>query len=258
MKNQQVICITGMHRSGTSLMASWLEICGLKIHDGSVWGSGPGNLKGHFEDKDFVDLHDSAIKSKDSASRGWILFPKKTIFFKSDEHFSRALELVEIRNAKYNIWGWKDPRTSLFLEHWKKILPSLKVIMLWRPCPEVIHSLIRRSRKTTIPIMKIGFIKSLRLWKSYNTLLLEYKKKHYQDTLLFSLKSIVNSDREVLNHINSEFQTKLDYTPIETIFDRELLIHDRISNYHQIFCRYFGSESLEKKLADFSEHLGVA
>jgi hypothetical protein len=49
---------------------------------------------------------------------------------------------------------------------------------------------------------------------------------------------------------------ELDYTPLETIFDRELLTNDRISNYHRIFCRYFGGESLEKELDDFSEHLG--
>jgi hypothetical protein len=104
--------------------------------------------------------------------------------------------------------------------------------------------------------MKIGFIKSFRLWKSYTRLLIEYKKKYYQETLLFSLKSIVNSDHEVLSRINSEFQMELDYTPLETIFDRELLTNDRISNYHRIFCRYFGGESLEKELDDFSEHLG--
>jgi hypothetical protein len=256
MKSPKVICITGMHRCGTSLLASWLERCGLSIHNGSYWGPGPGNPKGHFEDKDFVALHDSAIKAEDSASKGWIVFPQKPFFFKSDEHISQAFSLIEVRNAKYAIWGWKDPRTSLFLEHWKKIVPSLKVIMLWRPCTEVIYSLIRRSRQTTIPIMKIGFIKSFRLWKSYTRLLIEYKKKYYQETLLFSLKSIVNSDHEVLSRINSEFQMELDYTPLETIFDRELLTNDRISNYHRIFCRYFGGESLEKELDDFSEHLG--
>jgi hypothetical protein len=257
MKNQQVICITGMHRSGTSLMASWLHICGLQIHDGSVWGPGPGNPKGHFEDKDFVDLHDSAIKSENPASRGWIIFPQRPLFFKSSEQLTRALELVKVRNAKYEIWAWKDPRTSLFLEHWKKLLPSLKVIVLWRPCTDVVNSLIRRSQLTTTSIMKIGFIRSLRLWKSYNRLLIEYKRKYNRDTPLFSLKSIVNNDREVFNHINSKFQTKLDYTPIETIFDRKLLTHDGISTYHRMFCRYFGCQSIENKLADFSEHPGA-
>jgi hypothetical protein len=255
MQDQLVICITGMHRSGTSLTASWLERCGLKIHDGSVWGSGPGNPKGHFEDKDFVALHNSAIKSENSASKGWILFPQKSMYFKSADHLSQASKLVEIRSAKYKIWGWKDPRTSLYLENWKKILPSLKVIMLWRPCAEVLHSLIRRSKQTKIPLMKIGLIKSLRLWETYNMLLIEYKKKYPQDTLLFSLESIVNSDRKTLNRINSEFQTELNYTPIETIFERKLLTHDRISNYYRILSRCFGCQSLEKKLEDFSEQL---
>jgi hypothetical protein len=255
MKNQKVICITGMHRSGTSLAASWLERCGLIICDKSLWGPGPGNPKGHFEDKDFVDLHHSAIKGENSASKGWILYPERPLFFKSIEQRSRALELAEVRNSKYEMWGWKDPRTSLFLQQWKNILPSLKVIILWRPCIEVVQSLIRRSRQTKISIMKIGLIQSLKLWKFYNGLLLEHKKKYNRDTLLFSLKSIINSDREVLNTINSEFQVELDYAPIETIFNRELLTKDPISNHHRIFCRYFGSRALEKNLVDFSEHL---
>ena len=48
----QVICITGMHRSGTSLVASWLESSGLVIHDGAFLGPSVGNEKGNFEDAD--------------------------------------------------------------------------------------------------------------------------------------------------------------------------------------------------------------
>ena len=135
-----------MHRSGTSLLASWLESCGLTIHDGNYWGPSEGNQKGHFEDKDFVQLHSSAILLESPKSYGWKIFSDDFLTFDHDQ-LSRAKKLVSDRNAKYRIWGWKDPRSVIFLKKWKAIIPELKVLLVWRPCSEVVNSLIRRAGK---------------------------------------------------------------------------------------------------------------
>jgi len=140
----KIHCITGMHRSGTSLIASWIEHCGLSIEDGNLMGPGIGNPKGHFEDSDFVDLHSSAILSEHPGSKNWQVFVGKFMTF-SDGHLSTAKKLVRERNKQFDNWGWKDPRSVLFLEQWKAIMPDLKVPLNWRPCSEVVHSLIERS-----------------------------------------------------------------------------------------------------------------
>ena len=85
----KIICITGMHRSGTSLTASWLEHCGLMVHDGNFYGPDTGNPKGHFEDKEFVDLHASAILLEKPKSKGWKVVTEKFLTF-TGEHISYA------------------------------------------------------------------------------------------------------------------------------------------------------------------------
>ena len=48
-----ILTIAGMHRSGTSLAASWLQGCGLVIDNGNLIPPHPDNPKGFFEDRDF-------------------------------------------------------------------------------------------------------------------------------------------------------------------------------------------------------------
>jgi hypothetical protein len=63
------LCITGMSRSGTSLTTSWLEKCGLTVHDGHVLAANPGNPRGHFEDEDFLNFHAGVITRYDPARK---------------------------------------------------------------------------------------------------------------------------------------------------------------------------------------------
>ena len=107
-----------MHRSGTSLITSWLEASGLVIHNGSFHGPSVGNLKGNFEDKEFVDIHARELRSKYPDSMGWQVFcPDKLTF--SSEHRHQLEDLIGERSGKYQLWGWKDPRTVFFLDEWK-------------------------------------------------------------------------------------------------------------------------------------------
>ena len=59
----KVVVIVGMHRSGTSLITQWLQRCGLFIGD-SLEGPGVGNVQGHFEDIDFLQLHQELLLKK--------------------------------------------------------------------------------------------------------------------------------------------------------------------------------------------------
>ena len=66
-----VLSITGMHRSGTSLVASWLNLCGLILDQGRVIPPLIGNKKGFFEDLDFVLLQEKSIMQQIPFSGGW-------------------------------------------------------------------------------------------------------------------------------------------------------------------------------------------
>lgn len=247
-----IICITGMHRSGTSLTTSWLELCGLRSHDGNIIGAHTGNPKGHFEDKDFVDLHSSAILRKYPKSRGWKAVTDNFEFFES-QHLQHATNLISQRNTKYELWGWKDPRSVLYLRQWKEIIPSLKVLLIWRPCSEVVQSLAKRSRKATAPVFNINSFQSVKLWMSYNKKVFEYKVKYPNDTLLIPLEYIVKYDQDVLCLVNKKFQMDLKYRPISDVYDRNLLNKGTVPLLTRWAAKCLGSSKLEKVLCDLSD-----
>jgi len=253
----KVICITGMHRSGTSLTASWLEQCGLTIHDGNLAEPYVGNPKGHFEDKDFVDLHSSIINRNVRTAWGWKTTTARSLVFSEDDQ-REAKTLVQRRNRKFSKWGWKDPRTVDFLGAWKALLPDLKVIMVWRPYAETLQSLIRRSRLTQMAFFKITIIDATRFWLRYNTIIANYKQKFPNDTLVFSLNQILAHNQKVLSGINEKFNIGLNYAPISTVFDDKILHKKAPLPLHQELMRYcaracFNTNRLEQKLLDLSD-----
>src|SRR5580704_13335847 len=168
-----VLCITGMHRSGTSLRAGWLERCGLAIHNGRVLGPHTGNPKGHFEDLDFFDLQSAAILRLDQASRSWKVQRVEPGAL-DDDHLAAALSLIEQRNLKFPAWGWKDPRSVIYLDQWKRLIPRLKVLLLWRPCAEVVASLVSRSGSSPHSGVHIELNGALRLWTDYSARMCAY------------------------------------------------------------------------------------
>ena len=124
-----ICCIGGMHRSGTSLMAAWLQTCGLVIGDGPTMPPHPDNPKGYFEDEAFVQLHIRSINRRRRTAYGWKLAPARSLTFSTVEE-RIATEIITLRQAKYSDWGWKDPRSLLFLPQWKRLIPELKVLFI--------------------------------------------------------------------------------------------------------------------------------
>ena len=134
-----LVCLTGMHRSGTSLMASYLQHCGISMGQRLV-KPGVGNPKGHFEDRDFVEFHKAVLRS----NRTYMYAPCNSLVI-GDEHRERARKIVQSRVASGIDWGFKDPRGSLFLDFWKQILPDARYLFVYRDPYLVIDSLFRRK-----------------------------------------------------------------------------------------------------------------
>src|SRR3954453_7575771 len=127
MQNK-VLVILGMHRSGTSLAAQWLQRCGLHIGDRLV-GAGRGNIEGHFEDRDFLDLHRNILISSNLPDTGLV---SEFDSASNNTHLAEIRKLIGLKNSLYEEWGWKEPRTCLFLEQYMNVLPAAKYIILLR------------------------------------------------------------------------------------------------------------------------------
>jgi hypothetical protein len=218
----QVLCIAGMHRSGTSLIASWLERCGLPIHDGEFHGPATGNPRGHFEDKQFVNLHMSAIKAQHPESAGWKTIAKNEIPL-GQAGRDLACRLIRERTEKYPVWGWKDPRSVFFLEQWKELIPELKTLLIWRPYDLVVDSLLRRSESAVNKVFKVSESEAKSLWLAYNERVCEYKKAHPNDTLLVPIEFVNQNDRHVHQACRDRLDIALEYHPLSQLFEADLM-----------------------------------
>ena len=139
----KTLMIMGMHRSGTSLVTNWLNKCGLFVGDQLV-GIDIGNSTGHFEDREFLFIHQYFLKSRKQPSTGFITKKISPLDFKE----LKVLDaLIEKRNTKHGQWGWKEPRTVLFLNDYKKLLPATKYLFIVRSFHETVSSLLSREYK---------------------------------------------------------------------------------------------------------------
>jgi hypothetical protein len=158
-----------MHRSGTSLVASVLGEAGLDI--GPDIGLGVGQPRGHFEDRDFHDLHEEILAA---AGRSCFTADEASIQEIPPVFEERARALVAAR-ADRPFWGWKDPRTCLFLDLWERHLPQARYLFLYRHPVDVALSLWRRN---TDPELREDPWLAFRAWELYNRRLLALRDRH--------------------------------------------------------------------------------
>jgi hypothetical protein len=234
-----------MHRSGTSLMSRWLAQSGLSMVVGGSIGPDISNPEGYYEDLDFVRLHAGHIRRAAAWSSGWKYAPDQWQRFTPAER-QCGLNLVTTRGADHADWGWKDPRATLFLTEWKAIIPDLKVILVWRPCAEVVSSLITRCIKQHRLNLMIDPVSAVRLWLAYNRLVCAYAARFPDETVVVAAARLPAHGNAVREKINEWSGGRLLMLPLEDVYDAELLHPARA--WLQRLCGALGCNDQEMRL----------
>ena len=141
------VIVTGMHRSGTSMMSMVMGLLGFEIGKNfSIWKP-PDNPLGYFEDLDFKKIN-RTIMRLNKCGRGSFgkLYPCQETYKGHREMTKFLQKWRKVKNA-----SWKDPRACLTIHLWAKKIPGLKVIFMTRPHIEIAYSLKKRNR---IPIKR--------------------------------------------------------------------------------------------------------
>ena len=167
-----------MHRSGTSLMASYFEHCGINMGENLI-GAMRGNERGHFEDADYVLLHDDIL----SDNHCHMYSPKKQLNI-TDARKDQARNIIKDKPNRSGYFGWKDPRSSIFLNFWHQIDPSIKFVLLYRDPFTVIDSLRRRGTDKRIHVFP--WLPTT-AWLRYNSDLLNFHKKPHTETVIINI-----------------------------------------------------------------------
>jgi hypothetical protein len=233
-----------MHRSGTSLVSHWLISCGLNLGD-MLMGASIGNVEGHFEDMDFYRFHEDTLSANQLSKCGWTTKPINTLSVYQKE---RLKSIIGFKNKISGQWGWKDPRTCLFLSHYRDLIPDAYYLNIARDYQSTVSSMIIRDFKHyETKYDKRSRVKKyiwknfrrekhlkkfyadlaefyLKVWLAYNEEILENTEHLFHDQYMFvDYLNLYKNDREVFNVLKNGWHFDLKYNDFKKIFKENLL-----------------------------------
>lgn len=232
-----VIAITGFHRSGTSLLAKWLYHCNLFLGNELMQGN-YSNPSGHYEDLEFLNLQDSILRNcqiPTYATKALTIIP-------TGHELLAAKKLITQRNSQRKYWAWKDPRTSLLLNPlWHQLIPDLKLIIIYRNFNDAVSSLyvrelLRYKQVTNIGLRKRisyllkrfhhNFFQSkiynqfLSSWILYHNEIINFIKiKTDSEVVVLDIDTILKIEENIITHLNEFWGLALSFYPIKSLIN---------------------------------------
>jgi hypothetical protein len=206
------VCIAGMHRSCTSLISAMLQSAGVDVGR-DLLGPARGNARGHFEDLGFLQFHQDVLAAHGLDRTGFIVRPRVPV---PPSLRPRARHLVAQRQAAGGCWGWKDPRTTLFLDFWAQAVPDLHFLLLFRAPWEVVDSLFRRGDEAFRHAPDLA----ARVWLNYNRAVLDFQARFPSRCLLLEGRAVADRPGVLRAAINRAFGLGLG--PVRPLYDPDL------------------------------------
>ena len=170
--NFDVLCVLGMHRSGTSCLTGLLEDAGVFL--GEVSKSNPHNRKGNQENLRIMALNDAVLAD---AGAAWDRPPEQPVPW-APQRLTDLRQVVAGYRGQ-GPWAFKDPRTLFTLPGWLEVLPGLQFLGTFRHPTAVARSLWRRGG---LPLEA-----GIALWQRYNLALLDFAAAHHVPLVDFDL-----------------------------------------------------------------------
>jgi len=244
---KRTLIIAGMHRSGTSLISQWLFKCGLQLGERQL-GPDNGNSDGHFEDIEFLKMHEEVLANNN--------LPLSGLTDEHVDHFSiyekeKLKSIIKIKQQLYDQWGWKDPRTCLFLDVYQELLPDACYLIILRDYNSVVSSLLRRefkimdnkylARKYLSRLLWLKVRRQrrqqqlchskaaefLKVWIAYNQDILNCIKKLDTDSFIVINYSMLNeADTRLFKHLQSNWKFSLKYFSFKDVFKQDQIGED--------------------------------
>ena len=206
-----------MHRSGTSLTASLFHAAGVRLGD-RLLGANHGNDRGHFEDLDIYEFHQTVLRSIGLGTEGYVAAGTVEV--------PEPLEPVGWRLAADRarggcVWGWKEPRTVLFLDYWDAILPAARYVFVFRRPVEVVDSLFRRGDEAFAGNPAFA----AQVWLHYNSSILKFVRRYPDRCLVVEVDRVASDPRGVFAAVRSQLGIEIADPP--DVFEPRLLVGDR-------------------------------
>jgi hypothetical protein len=218
------VVIVGMHRSGTSLTAAFLEALGVDL-GGNLLAADCHNAKGYFEDVDFLEFQRQLLQARSRSDDGgwpdwgWTEGEGLDLTDLESEYGAAARGLIEARPGDL-LWGWKDPRTALLLEFWDRLLPNAVYLMVYRLPWDVADSVLRIGHPTFVERPEYG----LRAWHFYNRRLLDFYERRRDRCVLFNVNGLLAQPERLADLVEAKLGLRVagDRRTLGSVFDPAL------------------------------------
>lgn len=211
--------VTGMHRSGTSLVAA-------AVAAGDVWmgdrlvSADRNNRHGYHEDAEFLELDRAMLAAVTPADDGghpdwgWTEHDRR-----SRDGLARfaaaAGEVVAARGDDGRRWGWKDPRTSLLLDFWHPLLPDPAYVLVYRSPWDVADSMQRLG--ADVFVRNPAYASAV--WASYNQHLLDFRRRHRERTVLVAVEALLADPARACALLRDRIGIELPETRLRELVD---------------------------------------
>jgi hypothetical protein len=213
----QVLVVAGMHRSGTSLLASLLHRGGCRMGE-EMLPADSNNRPGYFEDLAFLDLDRRMlagavpVDGPGHPDWGWTEDIEQ-----SGVETQRLEPFVEEANALVaerqrqagtdpGCWGWKDPRTTVLLDFWDGRLADARYVFIYRAPWDVADSINRIGAAEFLRHPEYAY----RIWLHYNRAVLAFAKAHRDRTIVVSAAAAVRDPQSLLGLVESRFDMQFE------------------------------------------------
>jgi GT2 family glycosyltransferase len=185
------LIIAGMHRSGTSLVASMAAAAGVDMGERLVEAD-KSNPRGYFEDVGFLGLQQRMLADStpahDGGHRDWGWTESERLDrTRFPLYRDAALALIEAHRGAGKPWGWKDPRTTLALDFWDGLLEDARYLFVYRYPWDVADSMQRLGAEVFLRHPEYAH----RIWAFYNRHILDFHRRHRERSVLVSVNSLM-------------------------------------------------------------------
>lgn len=216
------IVVAGMHRSGTSLVASILSALGVDMGE-RLLDADRNNPKGYFEDLSFLELNrrmlQAAARPDDGGHPDWGWTESEAL---DRDHFrdfeAEAGSLAASRDSVDGLWGWKDPRTTLLLDFWDRLLGDAFYVLVYRFPWEVADSMQRLGADVFLRHPDYAW----RIWTFYNRHLLDFHRRHRDRSVLVSTDAVLSRPGLLLQVLRDRLGLDTSQARVAGLLEKEL------------------------------------
>ena len=220
------LCVTGMHRSGTSLLAQMLSQIGFDLGERCL-PADQNNHRGYYEDMDFISVNQSLFNRQNLyGNRGWPdwgwMDSRTARSIVAEDLSERAKSLATTRRKSSSLWAFKDPRSTLVLDFWKRSIPDLRFIFIYRHPFFVERSIERLNAHIFAENPDLARL----IWNEYNRSILAFHKENPDVSAVISQEDLISNPEPVLYQaLNKLGFSGYDECSLAPSVDKNLLCH---------------------------------